>query len=261
MKVSKLFISKKGARTSPVAAAFNMLLVVLALTLFFFFSLRRIGVSLNFGILANFQIRIWSGFGMTVALSAASMAVSLTIGMLTAAGQGSSILAIRYLCGIYVNFIRGTPLIAQIYLFFYIVGAAWGVGNRFVTGMLILSVFEGAYISEIIRGSLISMDPSQLEAARSVGFTRGQTFFNVLLPQLIARTLPALTGQFASIIKDSSLLSIIAVTEITQTMREISAGNFHFFECNFFLAVLYLCLTLPVSYLSKRLERRFDYEH
>ena len=149
----------------------------------------------------------------------------------------------------------------QIYLFFYIVGTAWGIENRFVSGVIILSVFEGAYIAEIIRGSLLSMADSQLEAARAVGFTRQQTLRHVILPQLITRTMPALTGQFASIIKDSSLLSMISVIEMTQTMREISAVNFRLFECYFFLGLLYLCLTLPISYISKRLERRFQYEN
>lgn len=129
----------------------------------------------------------------------------------------------------------------QIYLFFYIVGTAWGVENRFVAGVIILSTFEGAYISEIIRGSLLSLEESQLEAARAVGFTQRQTLRYVILPQLITRTLPALTGQFTSIIKDSSLLSMIAVIELTQTIREITAVNFRMFEC-------YLALGLMWSY-------------
>ena len=108
---------------------------------------------------------------------------------------------------------------------------------------------------------MLSISDSQLEAARAVGFTGRQSIQYVILPQLVARTLPALTGQFASIIKDSSLLSMISVIELTQTMREISATNFKLFECYLFLGVLYLCLTLPISFVSKRLERRFDYEN
>ena len=125
--------------------------------------------------------------------------------------------------------------------------------NRFAAGVIILSVFEGAYISEIIRGSLLSLEESQLEAARAVGFTKRQTLRYVILPQLVTRTLPALTGQCASIIKDSSLLSMIAVIELTQTIREITAVNFRMFECYLFLGLLYLCLTLPISFVSKRL--------
>ena len=200
-------------------------------------------------------------FRSALMIAAAVLLSSLVIGMLCAAGQGSSLLVIRYFCSIYVKFIRGTPLIMQIYLFFYIVGTAWGVENRFVAGIIILSIFEGAYIAEILRGSLLSLEESQLEAARAVGFTRSQTLRFVILPQLITRTLPALTGQFASIIKDSSLLSMIAVIELTQTIREITAVNFRMFECYLFLGLLYLCLTLPISFISKRLERRFQYEN
>ena len=125
---------------------------------------------------------------MTLGLSLASLALSLILGMLSAAGQSSPILPIRYFCSIYVKFIRGTPLIMQIYLFFYIVGTAWGVSSRFLAGVLILSIFEGAYIAEIIRGSLLSLDQSQLEAARAVGFTKKQAWRFVILPQMVART-------------------------------------------------------------------------
>ena len=148
----------------------------------------------------------------------------------------------------------------QIYLFFYIIGTAWGIENRFIAGIIILSTFEGAYISEILRGSLDSIDKSQLEIGKSVGFTKKQTFKFVIFPQLMARTMPALTGQFASIVKDSSLLSIIAIIELTQTMREISATNFKLFESYMALGLLYLVFTLPLSYISEKLERRFKYE-
>jgi len=106
-----------------------------------------------------------------------------------------------------------------------------------------------------------SLDGTQIEAAKAVGFTKRQTLTLVILPQMTARTLPALTGQFASIIKDSSLLSIIAVIELTQTMREISATNLKLFECYLFLGVLYLALTLPITFASKRLEKKFSYEN
>lgn len=241
--------------------AANFLLLSAVVVGVFWFSFARIGVVLDFSFLAGFRVNLAKGFVMTLCISLASLAVSLSIGLLSAVGQDSRILLLRYLSRLYVTLIRGTPLIMQIYLFFYIIGTAVGIENRFVAGVLILSVFEGAYISEIIRGSLLSIERSQLEAAKAVGFTRGQTIRHVILPQLFARTLPALTGQFASIIKDSSLLSMIAVIELTQTIREISATNLKLFESYLFLGVLYLCLTLPVTLLSKRMERRFRYEN
>lgn len=239
----------------------NTILVSLFIVGLFFVSLNQVGVTFDFGFIADFQMRILDGFIMTIAISIASLILSLLIGVLSAIGQSSRILFIRYFCHIYIKFIRGTPLIMQIYLFFYIIATAWNVESRFLAGVVILSIFEGAYIAEIIRGSLLSIDESQLEAARAVGFTKMQTTRYVVLPQLVARTLPALTGQFASIIKDSSLLSMISVIELTQTMREISASNFKLFECYLFLGVLYLCLTLPITFMSQYLERKFHYEN
>ncbi|MEG0963360.1 MAG: amino acid ABC transporter permease [Lachnospiraceae bacterium] len=260
-KIIQFFFKPVKGKTPLIRVIVNFLLATGALVAFFWFSLYLVGVKLNFQFIVEFRMRIWKGFLLTMCLSAVSLLVSLTIGVLSAMGQESRFLLLRYLSRIYVTFIRGTPLIVQIYLFFYIVGTAWGIENRFLAGVLILSLFEGAYIAEIVRGSLITLDKTQLEAARAVGFNPSQTVRFVILPQMIACTLPGLTGQFASIIKDSSLLSMIAVIELTQTMREISASNYKLFECYFFLGLLYLCLTLPVSFISQQLERRFGYEH
>lgn len=260
MQIKNLWLIPKQKKAHPLAVIFNFLLACALVIMIFWLSLSKIGVTFDFSFVRLFQARIWDGFALTVKISLMSLILSLTLGVLCAVGQESRVIFLRSLCSLYVQFIRGTPLIMQIYLFYYIVGTAWNIDNRFWAGVLILSVFEGAYIAEIIRGSLLSIPLSQREAAQAVGFTRLQSVLYVILPQLIERTLPALAGQFASIIKDSSLLSMIAVIELTQTMREISATNFKLFECYIFLGLLYLCLTLPVSLLSKALERRFKYE-
>lgn len=242
-------------------AVLNYAIVVAVVIALFWLSLSMAGIALDFGFVVQYRARIFDGFALTVGISLGSLALSLVIGIPVAAGQGCRVLAVRYLCDLYVKVVRGTPLLAQIYLFYYIVGTAWGVDNRVVAGILILSVFSGAYIAEIIRGSLLSLDDGQIEAARATGFTRAQTIRYIVVPQLVSRTLPALTGQFASIVKDSSLLSVIAVIELTQTMREITATNFNLFGGYLFLAALYLCLTLPLSLVSKHFEKRLGYEH
>ncbi|MEG0071434.1 MAG: amino acid ABC transporter permease [Raoultibacter sp.] len=259
MKALTIFLADSAGKASPLKASLNILLVSIGVITLFWMSLITINVTLDFSFFTQFEQRLIDGFFLTVTISAASLVLSTVIGILSAVGQSSRILVVRYLCSGYVTFMRGTPLIMQIYLFFYIIGTAWGITNRFIAGVLILSLFEGAYVAEIIRGSFLSVDETQLEAARAVGFSKRQTLRHVIIPQIMARTLPALTGQFASIIKDSSLLSIIAVVELTQTMREISATNFHLFECYLLLGVLYLCLTLPITSISKHLEKRFDY--
>lgn len=254
------FRTRPDEKTPPAKAAVSLVIAAALIVGFFWLSLSRIDYRPDFSFLPEFKIRIWDGFWLTVAVSLASMVVSLLLGSLAAGGEMSRWLPLRYLSRAYVVFIRGTPLIMQIYLFFYLVGTAWGVENRFWAGVIILSVFQGAYISEILRGSFNSIEASQLESARAVGYSPVQTLRFVIIPQMTARTLPALAGQFASVIKDSSLLSMISVTELTQTMREISAVNLNLVECYLFLGVLYLILTLPVVLLSNLLEKRFRYE-
>lgn len=261
MKLKRFFLAKPDEKSGFVVVSVNLLLAAVLLCVLFWAALSALGLTLRFDTLSGFAVRIRKGFVTTVELSLCSLALSLLIGVLATAGCMCRVLFVRYFANIYVQFIRGTPLIMQIYLFYYIVGTAIGVADRFLAGVIILSMFEGAYIAEILRGSLLSMDKVQLEAAKAVGFTRVQTARYVLLPQLTARTLPALTGQFASLIKDSSLLSMIAVIELTQTMREITAVNFRMFESYLLLGLLYLALTLPISLVSKLLERRFSYEH
>ena len=255
-----IFVSNSD-KEPPLKAAFNMLLLTVFFVALFWAALSRIGVTFDFSFLPGLKTRLIDGYLMTIYLSIISMLLSMLLGIASAVAQSGRILMLRYLSKAYIAFIRGTPLIMQIFLFYYIVGTAFGITNRILCGVLILSVFEGAYIAEIIRGSLLSIDSTQLEAAKAVGFTKNQIITLVILPQLTARTLPALTGQFASVIKDSSLLSIISVIEITQTIREITSLNFKFFEGYFFLGILYLALTLPLSYVSKRLELRFSYEN
>ncbi len=259
MKVKQLFVSNHKEELKTSTLCFNVVLVFVFLFFVLKVALSQVGITLDFSFLQEFRIRIIDGFILTIKMSLASLTLSLISGILVAMGTNSNVIAGRVICNLYVKFIRGTPLISQIYLFYYIIGTAIGVENRFIAGVMILSIFEGAYIAEIIRGSLISIENSQLEVAKAVGFNKIQTLTQVIIPQLVARTLPALTGQFASIIKDSSLLSIIAVIEITQTMREITAINYKMFEAYFALSILYLLLTLPLMFISERFERRFNY--
>lgn len=261
MIIKELFVKKPGEQTGPLQKAVNIAIALAFFVIFFLISLQRLGLELDFTFLWTYRIRLFYGFGTTVLLGLSSLVLSLLLGFVSALGSRSRVLPLSYMSKVYVQFIRGTPMIMQVYLFFYIIGTAWGVENRFIAGMLILSIFEGAYISEIIRGGIESIDPTQLEAAKAIGFEGGQTMRFIILPQIIKRTLPSLAGQFASIIKDSSLLSLISVIELTQSVREISATNFAIFENYIFLGLLYLTLTFPISMFTKYLERRFSYEN
>ena len=261
MKLYRLFVKRENEKVKPIQVIINILLALAAIFLFFMLSLKRLDMKLDFSLLWTFRIRYIQGYRLTVLLRVVSLVLSLVIGFASALGSRSNILPVSYISKIYVQFIRGTPMIMQVYLFFYIVGTAWGVSNRFLAGVLILSIFEGAYISEIFRGGIESIDATQLEAAKAIGLEPGQTMRLVILPQIVKRTLPSLAGQFASIIKDSSLLSLVSVIELTQTSREISATNYAMFEVYMFLGLLYLTLTFPISMITKSLEKRFSYEN
>ncbi len=249
----------RGEQDPKAKKALNAILVAGCILLFLWITTQRLGLNLRFSVVWHYRARMAYGFGMTVVIAVFSMVVSLALGALAAAGLRSRVLVFSYLARVYVEFIRGTPLLVQIYLFYYIIGTAWGVDNRYVAGVIVLSIFEGAYIAEIIRGGLASIESSQTEIARVIGLTRLQTFRLVIFPQLVTRILPSLAGQFASIIKDSSLLSVIALIELTQTTAEISSATFALFENYFTLGVLYFALTFPVSLATKWLERRYRY--
>jgi polar amino acid transport system permease protein len=200
------------------------------------------------------------GWLVTVALSAISLVASCVIGSVLALLRRVRFLPLRYLSRIYVETIRGTPLLVQLLIFFYVVANAFRMEDRYVVGVLTLSVFSGAYISEVIRAGIESIGASQLESARAIGLTTAQTYRYVIIPQAIRQILPPLAGQFASLIKDSSLLSIIGISEFTLNAQNVSSYTYSNFESYIPLAAGYLLLTLPISLWTQSLERRNRFE-
>jgi polar amino acid transport system permease protein len=249
----------KGDRITPVASLASWLLVMFFLSLAFWFVFSQVKFAWGWGAVYAYRAKFINGWVMTVAVSAAAMCLSLLIGLLTALAHRAPFLPLRYLSRIYMEIIRGTPLLVQILIFFYVVADAFGINNRYFVGIVILAMFSGAYISEIIRAGIESIGESQLESARAIGFTRLQVYRYVIFPQVVRQILPPLAGQFASLIKDSSLLSIISVNEFTLNAQEVNAFTFSTLESYLPLAVGYLLLTLPISLWTKQLERRYRY--
>lgn len=255
------FARRRGTKEvlPPYGAALGMILAVLLLTFIFSFAFSRLQYGWNWSAVYVYRHKFLTGWLVTLAISAASLMASLIIGLLAALAQKASFLPLRYLGKLYIEIIRGTPLLVQILVFFYVVADAFGVENRYLVGVLTLALFAGAYISEIVRAGIESVGESQLESARAIGLTRGQTYRFVIFPQVVRRVLPPLAGQFASLIKDSSLLSIIAVNEFTLNAQEVNAFTYSTMESYLPLAVGYLALTLPISLLSKYLEEKYRY--
>jgi polar amino acid transport system permease protein len=199
------------------------------------------------------------GWLSTILLSGATLALSLPLGLALTLGRLNGWLPVRQLCTLIIEVIRGTPLLVQILVLFYIVGSALGLENRFFAGILILSLFEAAYFSEIFRGAWLSLPQSTLTSARAIGLTPRDTFTQVITPLALRNCLPSLASQTASLIKDSSLLSIIAVTELTHVAQEINAFTYSTLESYLPLAFAYLLLTAPLSFLTRRWEKSLAY--
>lgn len=200
------------------------------------------------------------GWLVTICLSAISLLLSVIFGTIAAVCKVSKYPLLRYSAISYIEFIRGTPLLVQILVFYYVIAYALDLENRYVAGVLTLSLFSGAYIAEMIRAGIESISSTQLESARAICLNRWQTFRFIIFPQAFRLTLPPLAGQFASIIKDSSLLSIIGINEFTNSAQQVNSATYSTLESFITLAVGYLLLTLPISLLSKKLEQRFRYE-
>lgn len=208
---------------------------------------------------ADFEWRIGpltQGLWVTIWLSFVSGLFGLLIGLITGLCRVSPNPTLRGLAVFYVELIRGTPLLVQIFIFYFFIGTVLNL-DRTVAGIGALALFVGAYIAEIIRAGIQSIHKGQTEAARSLGMSSVQTMLYIVLPQAFKRVLPPLAGQFISLIKDSSLVSVIAITDLTKSGREIITSSFATFEIWFTVALLYLIVTSVLSQLLFWLERRF----
>lgn len=209
----------------------------------------------------SYRALFLQGWLNTIILSSIGLVLSSFIGLIVALMKRSSFSLLRTLANFYVEVIRGTPLLVQILFFYYVIANAVGIENRYAVGIMALSLFSGAYIAEIIRAGIEGIPKSQLDSAKAIGFTPWQTYRFVIFPQALRNILPPLTGQFGSLIKDSSLLSIIGVNDLTYVAQQINSATYSTLETFFPLAIAYLILTLPISLYSKYLERRLHYAY
>ena len=195
------------------------------------------------------------GLWVTLWISAVASVIGLVIGVVTGLCRVSNNLTLRQLSITYIEIIRGTPLLVQLFIFYFFLGTVLNIG-RIPSGIGALGIFAGAYVAEIIRAGIQSISKGQMEAARSLGMNVPQAMVYIILPQAFKRTLPPLAGQFISLIKDSSLVSVIAITDLTKSGREVITSTFAVFEIWFVVAFLYLILTFSLSQVVAWVERR-----
>lgn len=217
----------------------------------------------------NYSSRLWKAWFTTLGISAAALPGSCIVAAIFIAGYRAPWLSVRWITRGIVEVMRGMPLMALILLGFYLVWThpeiskilSWiGIADRLWASIALLSIFTAAYLSEILRGGLESIPHGQIDSARAVGFDRMQVFRYVIFPQAIRRVLPALAGQFVDLVKSSSLLSTIAVSEFYYEVRTYNSGTYSGLEAWLLLAAGYLIINLPIAGLAHWMERRFRYQ-
>ena len=208
---------------------------------------------------------ILQGLWVTLYVSVFSTIFGITIGIVGGLMRVSDNPALKWFTITYVELIRGTPLLVQIFIWYFVLGstvnqlldkAGYNSLPAVIWGIVALSVFTGAYVIEMVRAGIQSIHFGQTEAARSCGMTYFQGMIHVILPQALRRILPPLAGQFINLIKDSSLIGIIAVRELLRATREVIIVNLSPFELFLTCAALYLTLTFTLSMFVQYLERR-----
>ena len=195
------------------------------------------------------------GLIVTIEISIWSLLLTVAIGLAGALFRLSESWAARLLARVYLEVIRSTPVLVQLFLFFYILAPIFGF-DRFWAGVLTLAFFEGAHAMEIFRAGIQSVGRGQWEAADSLGLSRFDTYRDIILPQALRLVLPPLTGLIVNLIKHSAIVSAIAIADLTTAGRNVVADTFMSFEIWFTVAGIYLVLTVSLSIFVSWLEYR-----
>jgi len=245
---------------------FQFALMLIALSVLLYWGAERSGYHWQWYRLPRF---LWSsdetgwhpgpllqGLSVTFQIVAVSMVMALIFGLGAALLRLSSSRLGSLLARVYLETIRNTPLLIQLFVIYFVIAPVLDV-SRFTSAVLALSLFEGAYASEIIRAGVVSVARGQWEASYSLGLSLRDTYRDVILPQAIRRIVPPLTSQAISLVKDSALVSTIAIYDLTMQGQVIVAETFLTFETWLTVAAIYLAVTVTLSFLVKLLEERF----
>ncbi len=196
------------------------------------------------------------GLLATLALSGTAFILAVPLGLLITLLRQSDLIIGRAVANIFLEVVRNTPLLVQLYLFYYVLGPIFGF-DRHVAGIACLAVFHAALMSEIFRAAINAVPAGQWEAADSIGFSRAQSYRYIILPQTIRFMLPPMTGEIVNMIKSTAIVSVIAVAELATVGRNIISKSFLSFEIWFTIAAVYMAVTLTISIFASYLEKRY----
>lgn len=225
---------------------------------------------MNFSFLAKYWPYYLIGAKNTILLAVLAVVIGVLIGILLAICRVGKNRPLKFLSTAYVEFIRGTPLLVQLFIIYYglqaigirfpdspVISKILGINFAdFMAGVITMGINSGAYVCEIFRAGIQSIDRGQSEAARSLGLSQAKTFRYIIIPQAIRNVLPALGNEFVVVIKESSIVSIIGIADLMYKANTVRGNTFQPFEPLLVAALAYFLLTFPLSKLLARIERR-----
>ena len=216
-------------------------------------------MNLNVDLMINSLPLLITGAGITIQITAISVGLGLIIGMFVGIARISNVKLLRWLAAIYIDFLRGTPLLVQIFLIYFALPVILEQRvDPFIAAITACGINSGAYIAEIFRAGIQAIDEGQMEAGRSLGMTWVQTMRYIIVPQAFKNIVPPLGNEFISLLKDSSLVSVIGFEELTRRGQLIIARTYGSLEIWISVAIIYLVMTLTISRLVAYLEKRLD---
>ena len=209
-------------------------------------------------ITSNLQLLLY-GAWMTIKITAVAVSCGFIIGLIVSLARMSNFILIRLIAKCYVDIIRGTPMLVQIFMIYFALPQIIGMRiDPYVAAVAACSINSGAYVSEIFRAGIQSVDKGQMEAGRSLGLTWWQTMRHIIIPQAFKASIPPLGNEFIAMLKDSSLVSVIGFEELMSRGQLIIAKTYAATEILGTVAIIYLCMTLPISRLVAYLERKYN---
>ncbi len=200
---------------------------------------------------------LMSGAAVTVEVTAASLLLGCLVGLLVGIGRLNPRRRLVYgLCSAYLVFFRGTPLLVQLFIWFFGLPQFGLMLPAFACGVVGLGLYSGAYVSEIVRGAIQSVDRGQNEAARSLGMSAGQAMRKIIIPQAVVRMIPPLGNEFIALIKNSALVSLLTIHDLMHEGQKIISVSYRSLEVYLAVALIYLVLTSATSGALRLIERR-----
>ena len=216
-------------------------------------------MNLDFSILLPFTNLVWEAAEITIKIGVFSFILALILAVIVGSLRAANIpKVLKSILSVYVEFFRGTPLMVQLFIFYYGLPSFGMKVDPILASVLTMGLNSGAYLSEVVRAAVLSVDRGQYDAAAVLGYNHIQTTVHIVLPQAFRIAVPTFMNGFSSIVKETSLVSVLPIIELTKLGNQVYSKTYHPFEVYISLAIIYFIMTYTVTFLAKWIERRLS---